>query len=150
MVTRLAPTSLAIWIISFEVVPRTMESGRKKKKDRKGSALELSRVLLLRLDFERRDENSPSTSRTFFPANSKGMALSLRRTFFFLRDHEAKRAKTKVSSSSFLSSPSRSSSSSSSHEDGRKTHLICCPGMMKVLPTYLFLTNPSLYGISNF
>jgi hypothetical protein len=49
--TLFAPTSLAIWTISLDVVPRTIES---------------------------------STMRTFLSTNSRAIAFSFRRTFFFL------------------------------------------------------------------
>jgi hypothetical protein len=66
-ITFLEPTSLAICMISFDVVPRTMESLYNEYWKTIG------RVMYL-----------PSTMRTFLSANSSAIAFNLRRTFFFL------------------------------------------------------------------
>lgn len=71
--TCFAPASRAIWMISFEVVPRTIESG--------GGRTSQSPA---RKDLGNWDV--PSTRRTTLPENSKAMALSLRRTFLRLRE----------------------------------------------------------------
>lgn len=69
MTTFFAPTSLAICMISFDVVPRTIESRSKMRRCR---IVEMTEYL-------------PSTSSTFLPENSNAIALSFRRTFFFLK-----------------------------------------------------------------
>jgi len=69
-ITFLAPTSLAICTISFDVVPRTIESSRE------GLA---NRCLGLEVM-----EDLPSTNNTFLLANSRAIAFSFFRTFFCL------------------------------------------------------------------
>lgn len=152
MVTDLAPTSLAIWMISFEVVPRTMESEENETNEGQLARPFLS---LFPFDFEANKERPTINEQNVL--SSELQRHSVEFTSNVLLPAKATRSKanrgaTKSQlSSSFLLLPSFPTSlPPSKPKQGQRTHLICCPGIMKVLPTYLFFTNPSLYGISNF
>ena len=77
MITFFAPTSFAIWMISRDVVPRTIESCDERKKIIHRSHGENG--------FDCR-KTSPSTIRTFLSTNSSAIAFNFFRTLFFLED----------------------------------------------------------------
>lgn len=101
--TFFAPTSFAIWIISLEVVPRTIES----------------------------------ESMLFVQYGSQDRRPTINQQDIFVCELESHR----VELFSHVLPPGCHQYGLFSKRLG--TCLICCPGMMKVLPTYRFLMNPS-------